>query len=453
MDKNKLIKIATIITQIFLIGLLLQFLLQTFVTYKLDQSNIFRTMIWMRKEVILLGLAGFLVYILQKSHQRKSIWESLAIKRFIRVFLITLIISFMASVFFNQGSISIYIVSIRYSMIGFFIFILFFVLAKIFFGAREMRLNDRYARIIKTLLIWSLIWRGIIRLMPNLLKFVGYNPYNYEGGISVAPPAAYYTQYDTGYVRNQFLFERPISRGFFLVAFRPLFFVLCIKKKPLKEKFRRGSLYGLAILSTFSRAAWIAWIVQIIILLILQFRKRIWKLAIYRLLPMLIIFGGITYLGRDQIISRDFSNTGHLRLILEAVKKIGARPIWGEGAGSAGPASFYLGPGKSYNPENQYLQIWLEYGVFGFMGWMYLYLFLHRIGYKAYKDEKEQPTQMVKQTRNYGLILFAFSLGILGLSVEGLVLHSFVDRMIVYPFMALFGITYALYVKEKYSRQ
>jgi O-antigen ligase len=176
-------------------------------------------------------------------------------------------------------------------------------------------------------------------------------------------------------------------------------------------------------------------------------------LAIYRLLPMLIIFWGITYLGRDQIISRDFSNTGHLRLILEAVKKIGARPIWWEGAWSAWPASFYLGPGKSYNPENQYLQIWLEYGVFGFMWWMYLYLFLHRIGYKAYKDEKEQPTQMVKQTRNYGLILFAFSLGILWLSVEWLVLHSFVDRMIVYPFMALFGITYALYVKEKYSRQ
>jgi hypothetical protein len=37
----------------------------------------------------------------------------------------------------------------------------------------------------------------------------------------------------------------------------------------------------------------------------------------------------------------------------------------------------------------------------------------------------------------------------LGLSIEGLVLHSFVDRMIVYPFMALFGMTFAAYRKNK----
>ncbi|MEI6673131.1 MAG: hypothetical protein WCL02_07615 [bacterium] len=32
-----------------------------------------------------------------------------------------------------------------------------------------------------------------------------------------------------------------------------------------------------------------------------------------------------------------------------------------------------------------------------------------------------------------------------------MVLHSFVDRMIVYPFMALFAIAYGLYIKEKRS--
>jgi hypothetical protein len=49
--------------------------------------------------------------------------------------------------------------------------------------------------------------------------------------MNIAPPAAYYSQYNQGYVRNQFLFERPISRGFFLVAFWPLFFALAIKKR------------------------------------------------------------------------------------------------------------------------------------------------------------------------------------------------------------------------------
>jgi len=47
--------------------------------------------------------------------------------------------------------------------------------------------------------------------MPNLLTRVGYSQWNVEGAVGIAPPAVYYTQYNEGYVRNQFLFERPIS--------------------------------------------------------------------------------------------------------------------------------------------------------------------------------------------------------------------------------------------------
>lgn len=132
----------------------------------------------------------------------------------------------------------------------------------------------------KTLLIRGLIRRGIIRLMPNLLKFAGYNQFNYEGDVGVAPPAAYYTRYDQGLVRNQFLFERPISRGFFLVAFRPLFFLLCFKNKPWGERLRRGSLYGIAVMSTFSRAARAVRIVQTVILILAQFPKKYRRMAL-----------------------------------------------------------------------------------------------------------------------------------------------------------------------------
>ena len=69
----------------------------------------------------------------------------------------------------------------------------------------------RYSNIIKKILIGALIWRGIIRLLPNVLDHFGYNQYNVEGAVGIAPPAVYYTQYNEGYVRNQFLFERPIS--------------------------------------------------------------------------------------------------------------------------------------------------------------------------------------------------------------------------------------------------
>ncbi|MDR2415239.1 MAG: hypothetical protein LBD75_01110 [Candidatus Peribacteria bacterium] len=47
--------------------------------------------------------------------------------------------------------------------------------------------------------------------MPNGLKFFGYDHFTFEGTIGARPPAAYYTLINKGFVRNQFLFERPIS--------------------------------------------------------------------------------------------------------------------------------------------------------------------------------------------------------------------------------------------------
>ena len=448
MDEHKVIKIGTIITKIFLIWLLIQFLVQTFVTYRLHLSGGFWSVVWLWKEIILLVIAWFLAFFLRRRKIREARWTTLPIKKFVMGFVITIAVSFIVSLFINQSGLSMYFISIRYSMTGFFTFIVFFVLAYMFFGTREMNLTKRYAKVMKTLLVCSLARRGIIWLMPNLLSHVGYNQYNYEWTVGIAPPAAYYTQYDSGYVRNQFLFERPISRGFFLIAFWPLFFIVCIKKKPRSEKAVWGGLYGLAILSTFSRAARIAWAIQIVLLVLMQMNRKSRRIAIYTLIPVFLLFAGVTFVGRDQIITREFSNTGHFRLVIEALKKVADRPIWWQWAGFAWPASVYLWPGRTYNPENQYLQIWLEYGILGFAWWMYLYIYLHIIGYKAYKMEKEEKNKIVKKTKQYGIIVFAFSLGLFGLSIEWFVLHSFVDRMIVYPFMALFGIAYALYLKS-----
>ena len=452
MNENRVIKIGTLLTKIFLVGLLLQFFCQTFVTYRLFQTWGIRNIVWMWKEILLLIIFGFLSWILRKRRIREARWKTLPIKNFVLIFLITLAAAFLISLFINGSWLSITIMSLRYSMMGFFIFILFFALSYLFFWAREMQITKRYANLIKTLLVLSIVWRGLIWLVPNLMRFAGYDQNNYEWGLGIAPPAAYYTQYDSGYVRNQFLFERPISRGFFLVAFWPLFFLLCMKQKPLQDRIVRWGLYGLSMLSTFSRAAWIAWIVQIIILILLQLNRKSWKVAVYGFLPLLVLFAGVTYVGRDQIISRQFSNTGHFRLVLNAIEKIGEKPFRWQWAWFAGPASQYLWPNKAYNPENQYLQIWLEYGLLGFAGRLYLYRMLHWIGYKAYMDEKDEKHRIVKKTRQYGILVFAFSLGVLWLSIEGLVLHSFVDRMIVYPFMALFGITYALYLKSLAKR-
>jgi hypothetical protein len=197
----------------------------------------------------------------------------------------------LITLLFTHTGLSAYIISIKYSMLGFFIFILFFTLKYIEQGEQNMDTIQRYNSIIKKILVRGLIRWGVIRLMPNIMKYAGYNQHNLEGAIGIAPPAAYYTQYNEGYVRNQFLFERPISFGFFLIVFWPLFFILVIKNRGRKNALRRGGLFGLMIISTFSRAAWIARFVQTAILIFVQYHKSIRKVLLYGILPLLIIFG------------------------------------------------------------------------------------------------------------------------------------------------------------------
>ena len=472
---NRLIRTLTLVAKIFFIWLLLQFFVQTLFTYKLGLDWNFRKLLRMRKEIIIIGLLGFLARHFRKNRKGaensersltpisiygnnsnspygknlENFFKRFPLKNFVRVFLATIVVSFLISVFINHSGVGTWIMSVRYSMIGFLIFIIFFTITILFFGAREINLVKRYSRIMKTLLVWSLCRRGIIRLIPNLLKFVGYNQFNYEGDIGIAPPAAYYTQFDSGFVRNQFIFERPISRGFFLIAFRPLFFILCFKNRPRSERIRRWSLYWLAIMSTFSRAAWWVRLIQTVILVLFQFPKRYRKMALRGFIPLILLFVAVTYFWQKQIITREFSNTGHFRLVAEALKKIWERPLRWQGAGTAWPASYQVTGITAYNPENQYLQIRLEYGALWFMGRLFLYGYLHRIAYKSYEEEKNSDNKLTKKRKLYGTIVFAFWVWILWLSIEGLVLHSFVDRMIVYPFMALFAIAYGLYIKEK----
>ena len=61
-----LTKTVNILIKIFLIGLLLQFLLQTFVTYKLGFDGAVRNLVWLRKELLILVFFAIIVYLLRK---------------------------------------------------------------------------------------------------------------------------------------------------------------------------------------------------------------------------------------------------------------------------------------------------------------------------------------------------------------------------------------------------
>jgi len=109
-------------------------------------------------------------------------------------------------------------------------------------------------------------------------------------------------------------------------------------------------------------------------------------------------------------------------------------PLIGKGAGYVGPASHRDG-GLAFNPENQYLQILIEFGIIGFALRMAIYLFLNRVGFRDFFKMRKSKDKNLPW--HYRAVL-GMSIGMVGLSIAGFVLHSFTDRMIVYPMMAMF---------------
>lgn len=108
-------------------------------------------------------------------------------------------------------------------------------------------------------------------------------------------------------------------------------------------------------------------------------------------------------------------------------------------------------PTPGYNPENQYVQIFMEYGLLGLIPWMLCFCWLLRETLRLLRDyilEVKKGKKADPKTLTFLLTNLAFGLGLWGLAVEGLVLHSFVDRMIVYPFMLLFGLWWGNSQKE-----
>lgn len=147
--------------------------------------------------------------------------------------------------------------AMRYDYTGFIIFIISFVLGRWFLREQDRDIPEWISKVLKTMLIAALARRWIVFFLPRLLEFAGYNSGIFEGEVGMAPPTTYYTEVNQGYPRNQFLFERPTSRGFFLIAFWPLFFVTSIRKRNKREAMMRFGIFGLNVLATFSRAAWL----------------------------------------------------------------------------------------------------------------------------------------------------------------------------------------------------
>ena len=153
---------------------------------------------------------------------------------------------------------------------------------------------------------------------------------------------------------------------------------------------------------------------------------------------------------------RTHSNTGHIVLLAEGVNLGLEKPFawWWAGYDYDENErcdiireinSKYEITTYGYNPENQYVQIFMEYWFLWLIPWLCCFIWLIWQGLKVAKDiveelKKWKKADQKKLSQLY--LIFWFGLWLLGLGIEWLVLHSFVDRMIVYPFMLLYWLVW-----------
>lgn len=412
--------------QIFCVGLMVHFLLHTFVTFGLwiDAGAI-----WAWKEVWIGMMAVLALFFLFKQKTRQTLFSSKIFLLFVWLFVSGIVLTLFINSYIVHASFARRAMAMRYDYLGFFLLLLGSALGLVSWTSSTEKLLLRYGRVMKWCLFFALILWCVVAIKPWTMKLFGFNNYVFEGTVGMQPPAVYYTHINYGLPRSQFLFERPTTYGFWLTAFFPLFFMLFLRRRPVSQTRWRWTIYGLNIILTFSRAAWGSWIIIVVVLIGLTAKIPRKKLLCIYGLPLLLLFGTILALGRQQIAMRGYSNYGHMTMVKKGLAMLVEKPLRWWWWASVWPWSHRDG-GLAFNPENQFLQILIEFGKIGALPrlslwWLSLYVGYY---YRIYRNDDAAP------------YLLAFSLWMVTLSISGMVLHSFADRMVVYPFMLLFGL-------------
>lgn len=483
---------AKLLCKIFLVWLLLQFYVQTFVTYKLGRDGKIWSFFWMWKEFVLLLFVVLLWrYFLSNVWKwwiwlsRKNIKTSFIFK-FILLFTITLAVFAILSVLIQKVWLWAFILSFKYDLLWFFIFGIWVCLALAYFTEKDKDILIIYKNLIKySVSIWMIRWLLLyLWVMSSLLSKVWFNKNLYEWTVGQNPPAAYYTnitprEWDS-YVRNNYLFERPTTFGFWLIAFFPVFMLWFLRKKSRKYQLSYTILFGLLIFSTRSRAGIVVLAIEAFVIFFILYWNFIKKYLIPIVFCSIAWFWWLCYLGR-WILVREHSNTGHLFLMKSWRRLASQNIITWRWAWYSWPASHQLCYDWNpiyeemtpedisldnkrcetlrkinlstkittywFNPENQYLQILMEYGLVGTICWLLLCLIIVRYSGKTVLKYRYKNKSSYQSLLYFCLI--GFTIWFIGLWAEGLVLHSLVDRMVIYPFFMLYWITIWLWEKEK----
>lgn len=436
--------------KIFFIGMVRQFLAHTIITYgfQLPSSLAF---IWVWKEVIIVGLSLLIGWFTIKNHHYRTQlrWNKLFIT-IIALIICSGSISLFNSLIIHGQSIQEFIISAKFNYIPLLIFIVWAGSSYLINKEQTESIISTVITTIKRVLIFSLFWYGILHTIPNVLDWIGFAQpgMSIEWSAGTPPPSLYLTDFYSGYVRNQGPFGGPLSLWFYVVAMRRFFYAFQLHKKKLSDTRGRWLLYIMIVISTYSRAARGIFLVSSILLLLLIQRKYSKYIIALGATGILAIIVYILSGGTSELFLRTRSDKGHIEYFIQGMELVKQHWLWGLGASSVGPWSHHMSDiEKVFNPENQYMQIWLEYGLGGVITWIlsYITILIHPCKQRYQHWIQKIKTPLSPTTIAY-IGIFA---GIISLSIAGMVLHPFVDSSSIYPFMMLSGLIFWYYHRRQ----
>jgi hypothetical protein len=218
---------------------------------------------------------------------------------------------------------------------------------------------------------------GVIQyfLPSDILTHVGYS---IERGVR----PNFFIDNKAGFPRIMSTLREPNALGAYLIIPMALTVLVWAKVKERKHKIvliALFALYGLALLWTFSRSAWIGAVIAVILVLtwnyraaLLRFVQRFWFVCLIAVLGL----GAVAYTQRNTSFVKGYishtsndkdidSNQYHYLFVKQGIEGIIDQPL-GHGPGTAGLASIQ-NPKGSFLTENYYVQIGYEVGVVGLL--------------------------------------------------------------------------------------
>lgn len=433
---------------LFFIWMTVQFLIHTFFTYALHLPSSL-SFIRVRKELIIGIVLAYITWnLITERNYRTSLLSS---KWFVRIawfVVLSIIISSANSIIIHHQWIKAILVSAKYNYTPLLVFLAWYAIIPLLTKSQYDKIVRTFIWTIKFVLIFSLFWYAILHTIPNGLSFLGYAKpaLTVEWVAGMRPPSLYLTEFFTWFVRNQWPFWGPLSLGFYLAALRPFFYVLILYKKKWPDVRWWWILYIGMVASTFSRAAWWMFFLSSVILFVLTHRRHTKQIIITGILWVIAIGWYIMSGWTSELFVRKRSDQGHIKFFLQGLDLVKENRLRGVGAASVGPGAGHINTDVTvFNPENQYMQIWIEYGLFGlitrFMSYFLIFIKAISLLRKTWRNKK------YKNIPQHKLLFWWIGISIITLFIAGIVLHPFVDSSSIYPFMMISGLLWGAYYR------